>query len=380
MASADVKKHKSATEVKAGIRHDNQESRLKDEHSNPHIDKSKTSGNMGYLINHDGSERTYAQDCERYDMLIKHLDLHPKANKRKDRVTEVCFEVPCPEGMNPSDEKNFFIRVGDILCEQFNKNNLIQGYFHQDEKHEYYDPQEKRMRTSLNHMTYRFVPGVDGKLNAKEFTKRSELIKMNKNLETLCQMEFNCKFNNGKGKRGKSVEQLKAETALAEKDLMIKQAQKNAELILKRANEEADEILEKAETDAQMLSESKIRRAEREAKEILDEAKKMQSEASESLREINSARGAYEQAERAVRNYLDSMKDEPSLTDWAQRKVLSSGKTIYSLYRNDTVVKRKNKEYTKNIAEQQKQRLRKLESRFGHILDKTDEFDGMEHY
>lgn len=386
MASADVQKHKSATEVKAEIRHDNKESRLKGKHSNIHIDKSMTNGNMSYLLHKGGRETTYAEDCKRYDELIEKLDKHPKANKRKDRVTEVCFEVPCPEDMKPEDEEAFFVRVGDVLCEQYGSDNLIQGYFHQDEKHEYFDPQENRMRMSLNHMTFRFVPGVDGRLNAKEFTKRSELVKMNKNLEALCQTEFGCKFNNGKGKRGKSVEQLKAETALAETERIIKDAQidayidarMNAELSLIDAQLEADEILSDAQIDAQVSSESILSNVKTKAKQILAEAVKTRSEASESLREAIGAKRIYEQAKEATQNYLDSMKDERSLEDWAQGKTLKSGKTIYDLYLSDTEVENKRKNHAFNVVEQHRARVKSLESKYGDMLNQHDESNDME--
>ena len=229
MASADYGKQKTAQEVKAKIAHDDKEKRKEQEHTNKHINKALTENNLTYF---DDTNYGYEEVCQRYDEIINYLDSQPKANKRKDRVTCVSIVIPVPEGMKPEDEDRFFIRCGEVLCEQYGEENLLQGYFHKDEKHDYYDPVEKRMRTSCNHGTFRFVPVVDGKLNAREFTKRANIIKNNNALHEMCLTEFGVPFNNGKGKRGQTVEQLKAETS---KIIELQDLNKKSDELDKRA-------------------------------------------------------------------------------------------------------------------------------------------------
>jgi len=213
MASANFSKIKTAQETKAKIRHDDKEQRLKTEHTNPHIDKSMTSKNLSFY------GRSYADVCSRYDSIISDCDSKPNANKRSDRVTNVCVEIPVPDNLKPQDEERFFRCAGVELCKFYGDEALLEGYFHVDEKHEYFDAQEKRFRVSRNHATFRFVPLVNGSLNAREFTSRKNLIGVNNLLEEMCEREFKIPFNNGKGKRGRTVEELKNESTAAVKKI-----------------------------------------------------------------------------------------------------------------------------------------------------------------
>lgn len=340
MASANFQKIKTPQEAKAKMRHDEREKRLENNHTNKHIDKSMTKYNLDYFAKADGSPLTYEETCQRYDDIMEKLDSMPRANKRKDRVTNVCIEIPTPDDMTPEQEDKFFYLCGDILAEKYGEENLLQGYFHKDEQHEYRDFRTGEPKTSRNHGTFRFVPVVDGKLNAKKFTSRANIVDVNNQLEEMCQREFGIGFNNGKGKRGLSVEELKNASAKKEADLIRKGARKDADAILSDAKSEADEIL--------------------------DDAERMRSEAAESLGEALKARRAYEQAEEATQDYLDSMKDERSLTDWAQVKRLRSGKTIYDLYLSDTEAenKRKNEAFKKREA---------IRSRVARLNDAVDD-------
>lgn len=120
--------------------------------------------------------------------------------------------------------------------------------------------------------------------------------------------------------------------------------------------------------------------AQEEADKILAEAKKTRSEASQSLRDAIQAKRLYEQAEEASQSYLDSMKDERSLTDWAQEKVLKSGKTIYDLYLSDTEAenKRKNEAFRKREAIQA--RLARLNDNVADMMNSYDESNDMERW
>lgn len=121
-------------------------------------------------------------------------------------------------------------------------------------------------------------------------------------------------------------------------------------------------------------------KAQEEADKILAEAKKTRSEASQSLRDAIQAKRLYEQAEEATQSYLDSMKDERSLTDWAQEKVLKSGKTIYDLYLSDTDAenKRKNEAFRKREAIQA--RLASLNDKVADMMNSYDESNDMERW
>lgn len=250
MASVNFQKIKMAQEVKAKIRHDDMEKRLKINHKNLDIDKSKTHLNLNYF---DGLD--YEKVCKKYDDFLAKHDKLPNANKRKDRVTCVCLEIPTPDGLPPEKEDEFFYKVGDTLCEIYGKDNLLQGYFHKDEQHKYYDTSKKQEVMSKNHATFRFIPFVkdaDGndRLLAKEFTAKAKIIEVNNKIHDMCGREFGVPFNNGSKKKGKSVEELKRDTLSTVKQLeslaeatrmaIINKAKKEAESIINEAKAKAD--------------------------------------------------------------------------------------------------------------------------------------------
>ena len=220
MASVNYQKIKTAGEAKAKIAHDEKEKRKELEHTNPNIDKSMTDNNLSYRRKTlaDGSEvaLSYKDICEEYDAVMAHLDAKKGANKRKDRVTCLSLEVPTPDGLPESEEEDYFRNLGKIFEEEFEECYLLDGFWHADEKHKYYDPEDKTYKESRNHATFRYIPIKDGKLNAKATLTRAKMKQVNQHIEEMCQARYGLNFNNGKGKRGKSVEQLKAETNLAE--------------------------------------------------------------------------------------------------------------------------------------------------------------------
>lgn len=249
MASVNFQKIKTAQEVKAKIRHDDMEKRLEINHKNVDIDKSKTYLNLNYF---DGLD--YEKVCKKYDDFLAKHDKLPNANKRKDRVTCVCLEIPTPDGLPPEKEDEFFYKVGDTLCDIYGKDNLLQGYFHKDEQHKYYNTSKKQEVMSKNHATFRFIPFVkdaDGnnRLLAKEFTAKAKIIEVNNKIHDMCGREFGVSFNTGSKKKGKSVEELKRDTLSTVKQLeSLAEATRMA--IIDKAKKEAENIINEAKTKA----------------------------------------------------------------------------------------------------------------------------------
>lgn len=267
MASVNFQKIKTAQEVKAKIRHDDMEKRLKTNHKNLDIDKTKTHQNLVYF-----KDLNYEKVCKKYDDFLAKHDKLSNANKRKDRVTCVCLEIPTPDGLPPEKEDEFFYKVGNALCEVYSKDNLLQGYFHKDEQHKYYDPAKKKEVMSKNHATFRFMPFVkdeDGnnRLLAKEFTSKAKIIEVNNKIHDMCLKEFGIPFNTGSKKKGKSVEELKRDTLRTVKQLEI------------QAETSKTAIIDKSKKDADMLALEAKKKAERIASEAKVEAERIASEA-----------------------------------------------------------------------------------------------------
>lgn len=213
MASAKFEggKCKGSIKVKAFFRHDEKEQRLSHEHTNEHIDKSRTH------LNTSAYGLSYIEACMKYDKRIAELDATTNTNMRKDRVTMQSIEIPVPEGLAYISQQAFFDNVKEILCTMFGEINLIEAFYHYDEEHEYIDPETKEKKMSRNHGHYNFVPEVDGQLNGKAFSSRANMKKLNGAIEKMCQTEFGINFMDGSKKKGKkTVEQLKNESKEAE--------------------------------------------------------------------------------------------------------------------------------------------------------------------
>ena len=75
MASVNFEKIKSVQQMKACLRHCDKEERLEHEHSNKHIDKSRTSLNL------QGGK--YADTCKLVDDRMAYFDSLEGQNKRK---------------------------------------------------------------------------------------------------------------------------------------------------------------------------------------------------------------------------------------------------------------------------------------------------------
>ena len=210
MASVNFEKLKTPQQVKAMLRHCDGEERMEANHSNIDIDKSKTSCNMQ-------GDMDYAAACQRYDERIACLDAKPGANKRKDRVTCFGLNIPAPKDLKPEDEKTFFMAVIEIIINQYGKDNIVQYYMHQDEKHEYIHAETGERCMSRSHLQCYVVPEHNGKLNGKWFSSRTNMVKLNNAIHRMAQEQFGVMFMDGsKRKSRKTVEQLKNESTYLE--------------------------------------------------------------------------------------------------------------------------------------------------------------------
>lgn len=253
MASVNWMKMKSASEAKAVMRHCDADERLKHEHSNKQIDKSKTGQNYVYF------RGSYSDMCAKYDDRIKQLDSTTNRNRRKDRVTLFSLEVPLPDGIkSKADEQRFFKLVGQMMSERYGNDNLINGYVHCDEIHDYVDSRTGDARTSRVHAHFFFVPEVDGQLNGKAFSSKARMTELNTAIDRMCSAEFGCHFMTGEKTKGTTVEHLKAMSASAlvqrEAELMTKEAGLNAREAALKAQEDA--LKQKAEEIAERDAES----------------------------------------------------------------------------------------------------------------------------
>lgn len=282
MASCDWKKFKGGTEAKAVFAHCESDERLTREHSNTDINKARTHLNMAF----DAFEDGYTGVCKAYDDCIEALDANPKQNKRKDRVTCVGLEIPAPDGMSDDMAREWCVDAYEAVRERLG-DTVLGGVAHFDEIHDYRDPETKEVRTSRPHLHIYAVPDVGGKLNAKQYTARRQMVGMNAAIEAMTAAKYpGFKFQNGtKKKSKKSVEALKNDSERAE---IIARAEAEAAKLVEDARQRADRMdaeaaqrLEAAET----ASKRSLSLANEKAEGIIEAAHEEAQKASEKLSE-----------------------------------------------------------------------------------------------
>lgn len=242
-------KAKSAQTAKALFRHNDEQRRAEVQHSNPHIDKSKTHLNFSYR------GLTYEQRCAAYDARMGEIDQGKGGSGKNARTVlqSVILYPPAALAEDSAREKAWFLRAGELAEARFGK-NLIDIAYDLDERHEYRD-KDGKLQMSLDHGHMWLVPEVGGRLNGKQFSSRKNIMAFNAELQEMSIREFGCPMMDGsKAKGGKPVEQLKAESAARE--------------IKAQAEAQAAEILSQAQIQAQGIKARAAAEAEQERKRV----------------------------------------------------------------------------------------------------------------
>lgn len=206
-------KYKGATEVKAHFRHNDISPvrRAIAKKKNKHIDLNKCKYNFSIL------GLSYEQRCKKYDNRIAYLDKNGNTNKRKDRVTAQCLEIPVPKDLPRDRYHDWFFRIADMLRAKYGEDNFIDGDIHYDEEHPYIDSETGEEVVSRVHAHFMIVPEVGGTLNCKKMTLRKNMKALNREVDAMTKSEFGCAFMTGTKKKSyKTVEELKQESEYLE--------------------------------------------------------------------------------------------------------------------------------------------------------------------
>lgn len=227
-------KYHTATEAKAHMRHDDisLESRIISAKGNPNIDVTKSHLNRSLL------GLTYEQMCQKYDERIAYLDATTNTNRRKDRVTLQNIEIPVPADLDRKLYNKWFIKVTEILCSMYGSENFIDGQIHWDEEHEYIEAETGELTVSRVHAHFSIVPEVNGVLNCKKMSSRSNMRKLNAAIDNMTKVLFDCSFMTGEKKKSRqTMDELKNASnrlALEQRKNAVLEAENS---ILQRENE-----------------------------------------------------------------------------------------------------------------------------------------------
>lgn len=301
-------KCKSLQKVKAWFRHNDKDRREEGQHTNPHIDKSKTKDNFTYR------GLSYKQMCEVFDGLLASVDVGRESTGKNARVLLQTVILYPPKGLTRTQEVDWFMEAGKVLEARYGK-NLIEIQFDMDEEHEYIDKATGEKVMSRNHGHARLFPEVNGKLNAKEFSSRAEIKALNHALDVMSVQKFGVHMMDGTGKKGgTSVEALKAASLRVE----VEQLEERRDTIIHDAMEEATEITADAQRDARATRREADdyayrtrRKANRDAVDTTAQADQDAEATREAARrEAQEIRAQAERDAQALREQVDAMRRE----------------------------------------------------------------------
>lgn len=209
-----------ASEAKAMMRHADMQERLEHTHSNKDIDKSLT------VLNSDLHDLSYREMCDLYDQRMQQYQKNSKRAIRKDAVTLYDAIITIPEQLPEVLADDWFRDVENIINRHYGKNVVLDIKIHRDEVHDYTDPNSKQRVTSRIHGHVFMFPEIDGKLNAKQFSSRQNMMSLNRRIDKMTHSLYGCAFLTGKLAKDRdfqSVEQLKRASDNAELELQSRQ-------------------------------------------------------------------------------------------------------------------------------------------------------------
>lgn len=319
MASIDCMKCTSGQAAGLGV-HFDYEKRLELEHSNPHIDKSKTHLNSFYDCS------GYPEMLHRQKKRVSDVDeLHPPERVRKDRITAIMMEIPVPKSISDKGLTDQFLQdTYAMIGEMCGKANMCGMTIHRDEVHDYID-HGGAVRTSLEHGHAMVIPyarwtaketvyGEDGKplrdkngkivkqdvkregVNAKHFLTRNFLKKLQDNMQAMVLDKYGISYQTSQEPLHMSVEDLKRDSA-------------RAAAIIERAEQQAAE------------AEKRMKVASQKAAAAFGAQQSAEQKAASALAEAAETQEWVEGVERCMQRQALEMMDKRDYLDTLDEKI-----------------------------------------------------------
>lgn len=191
------------------------------EYGNEHVDPERS--HLNGVLRFRGAPRneTAAEELARLRARVAEIDAaEPPARIRKDRVTLVSIEVPCPAVPLTPDEEDKFFRAAYAEIAKFcgGSENCGSIQIHRDEVHDYIDSVTKEARTSRVHAHCLCIPYVAGKgVNCKSFMNRGRLRQIQQAVDTRVRRDLGISYLDGSRQKSRgNVESLKLASAREE--------------------------------------------------------------------------------------------------------------------------------------------------------------------
>ncbi len=193
-------------EARAMIQHACADERINHEHSNKDLDVSRT------FLNTDLHGLSYQQMLDAYDDRIAGYRAASTKALRKDAVTLLSLIIAKPAQLPADQEDAWYRDVEAVINRHYGASVVLDIKIHRDEIHEYTDVDTGQRVMSRTHGHAFVWPEIDGRLCAKQFSNRTNIISLNREIDEMTNERYHCAFLTGTHSRDRgfqTVEQLK---------------------------------------------------------------------------------------------------------------------------------------------------------------------------
>lgn len=231
-----------AAEAKAMMRHADADERLKHEHSNKDIDKSKTELNTSLY------DLSYREMCDLYDQRMQQYQNNATRKLRSNAVTLVDAIVTVPRDLDEMLQDLWISDVVQKINNHYKADVVLDAKIHRDEIHDYVDPATHKTVQSRVHAHIFIFPEVSKRLNCRDFTNRQNMTSLNREIDKMTRNLYNCRFLTGEQTVDRdflTVEQLKRKSdnaALVKQTKKLKSEKRENAAILKKQRHRVDQM------------------------------------------------------------------------------------------------------------------------------------------
>lgn len=291
-----------AAEAKAMLRHADADERLKHEHSNKDIDKSKTELNTSLY------DLSYREMCDIYDQRVQQYQNNATRKLRSNAVTLVDAIVSVPRDLDDALTDAWISDVVQKINSHYKADVVLDAKIHRDEIHDYVDPATHKTVKSRVHAHIFMFPEICQRLNCRDFTNRQNMTSLNREIDKMTRNLYNCKFLTAEQAVDRdflTVEQLKRKSDNAELERQSRQISSKlqdthnklfaAQKALKNANKQLADVSQQLQQQKAEIHENSITLKKQRHK--LDSMRSAASDIKDEIKTLQADRSSIDKSE-----------------------------------------------------------------------------------
>lgn len=273
------------------------------------------------VLKKSGKHKQQRKTVKTLDEDGNEVDLYTMQPNDQRRVIMMELNIPLPIEMvdlSPAEQMTYLMKAKEIVMEEYGgEDNLLEGWLHFDEMHQYESAVTGKNERSRPHLHMYIYPEFEGALNCKALFNSKGTDKqgnpvtdhiqiVNNRIDEMTKADYGHGFNTGEKRRGKKQERLKAfsnEKQLEHNEEARKDREKAGEELeeARKDREQAGKELEEAKKTKERTSrlERQLIKERIELQKQLEEAREKNDEVTETLKRAELAENeAKQEAER----------------------------------------------------------------------------------